>query len=101
MEGVPFQMRLLVAVEIEPGKSGRFDAFTLVVNAHGGRLETTARLGKGQKLLLSNPGAGLTEKATVVAVRKVEANSFDVAFEFDNPVPRFWPICFPPIDSVL
>ena len=97
VDGVPLQMRVIVGVEIEPGKFARFDAFTLVVNAHGGLFETTTRLAKGQKLLLSNPSVELKERATVIAVRRADGNSFDVAFEFDSPAPHFWPLAFPPM----
>lgn len=97
MDGVPLQMRVLVGVEMEPGKLARFDAFTLVVHAHGGLFETTIRLAKGQKLLLSIPAVDLKERATVIAVRRAGGNSFDVAFEFDNPAAHFWPISFPPL----
>jgi hypothetical protein len=96
VNGVPLHIRLLVMVEIGPGKSGRVDAYTLVVNAQGGLLEMTTRLMKGQKLLLSNPAAGWEERATVIGVRHADGNIFDVAFEFDNPAPNFWPMSFAP-----
>ena len=92
------QMRLVVDAEIEPGKSVRLDAFSLVANAHGGLLEMSLRVSKGQKLLLSIPSAGLQERATVVAVRGAEDGGYAVAFEFDSPAPQFWPVSFPPED---
>jgi hypothetical protein len=101
VDGVPLQMRLLVVVEIEPGKSRRLDAFTVAVNAHGGLLETSTRLAKGQKLLLSNPAIGLEEKATVVNVLWTDEASFEVAFEFDKTTAHFWPLSFPPLQGVL
>jgi hypothetical protein len=97
-ERVPLQVRLVVVTEFEPGRLARVDAFTLVVNAHGGLFEINLRLKKGQKLLLSNPALGAEERATVVAVRNAHENSYAVAFEFDNPAPQFWPISFPPKD---
>jgi hypothetical protein len=100
-ERVLLQIRLVVETEFEPGKIGRLDAFTLVVNAHGGLLEIGLSLTKGQKLLLSNPTFGVEERATVVAVRAVREGGYTVAFEFENPSPHFWPISFPPKDWVL
>jgi hypothetical protein len=97
-ERVLLQVRLVVVTEFEPGKLARVDAFTLVVNAHGGLLEINLRLKKGQKLQLSNPAIGVEERATVVVVRTAHENSYAVAFEFDNPAPQFWPISFPPKD---
>jgi hypothetical protein len=97
-ERVALQMRLVVVTEFEPGKLARVDAFTLVVNAHGGLLEINMRLPKGQKLLLSNPSFGVEQRATVVAVRGPHDGGFAVAFEFENAAPNFWPISFPPKD---
>jgi hypothetical protein len=97
-ERVLLQVRVIVETEFEPGMRARVDAFTLVVNAHGGLLEINLRLTKGQKLLLSNLAFGVEERATVVAVGSAHENSFTAAFEFDNPAPQFWPISFPPKD---
>jgi hypothetical protein len=97
-ERVLLQMPLVVDVEIEPGKSLHLDAFSLVANAHGGLLEMSLKVSKGQKLLLSIPSAGLQESATVVAVRGTEDGGYAVSFEFNNPAPQFWPVSFPPED---
>jgi hypothetical protein len=91
-------MRVVVDAEIEPGKSVRLDAFTLVASAHGGLVEMNLKVFKGQKLLLSIPSARLQESVTVVAVRGAEEGGYAVAFEFDNLAPQFWPISFPPED---
>jgi hypothetical protein len=97
-ERVLLQIRVHVVVEIEEGKPVRSDAFTLVVNAHGGLLEMSLKVSKGQKLRLSSPVAGLEETCTVVAVRSAPEASYTVGFEFDRPCPHFWPISFPPKD---
>jgi hypothetical protein len=67
-ERVLLQVRLVVETELDPGKLARVDAFTLVVNAHGGLLEINLRLRKGQKLLLSNPAFGFEERVTSPAI---------------------------------
>jgi hypothetical protein len=97
-ERVLLQLRVIVTAEIEPARPVRFDAFTLVVNAHGGLLEMAMKARKGQKLLLANPSAGLAESATVVSVKGARDGGFAVAFEFDKASPHFWPIGFPPKD---
>jgi len=97
-ERVLLQLRVIVTAEIEPARPVRFDAFTLVVNAHGGLLEMSIKARKGQKLLLANPAAGLAESATVVSVKGARDGSYAVAFEFDKASPHFWPITFPPRD---
>ena len=90
------QIRVVVETEIEKGKLVRLDAFTLVVNAHGGLLEMSLKVAQGQKMLLANPVAGEKQPCRVVGVRSSQDGLFAVAFEFDSPTPQFWPIAFPP-----
>jgi len=97
-ERVLLQVRVIVVTQLEHGKSVRFDAFTLVVNAHGGLLEMSLKLSGGQKILLANPVTGAEESCKVVGVKGTGNGTFAVAFEFDRPCPRFWPISFPPKD---
>lgn len=97
-ERVFLQLRVIVVAEIAPTKTARMDAFTLVVSAHGGLLETSIKLPKGQRLLLSNPAAGLEASCTVVSAKAGRDGNYAVAFEFDQPSPQFWPLSFPPKD---
>jgi hypothetical protein len=97
-ERVLLQMRLVVDVEIEPGKTVRLEAFSVVASAHGGLLEMGLKVSEGQKLLLSTATAGLPESVTVVGVRAAEEGCYTVAFEFDRPAPQFWPVPFRPED---
>ena len=92
------QVRLIVEFEFETGKLARLEAFTLHVNAHGGSLESSVKVVKGMTLFLTNPGLGLRESCRVVDVHNSEDGLFAVAFEFDRPIPHFWPIAFPPKD---
>lgn len=94
-------MRVIVEAETEKEKVIRLDAFTVVVSAHGGLLEMSLRVSKGQKLLLFNLSAGLREPCRVVRVAKCQDELFAVAFEFDSPTPQFWLIAFPPEGWVL
>jgi hypothetical protein len=97
-ERVLLQVCVLVETELEEGKVVCLDAFTLVVNAHGGLLEMSLKVPKGQKLLLSNPALRVRHPCRVIAIRSSQDGVFAVAFEFDNPTPQFWPIAFPPTD---
>lgn len=72
------------------------EARTLVVNAHGGLLETSWELKVGQPLVLVNPKNGVRQASRVVRVEDSQSELFVVAFEFDEPNPRFWPVTFPP-----
>jgi hypothetical protein len=79
----------------------RLDAFTLMVNAHGGLLEIALKLPKGHPLLLTNTTLGAQEWCHVTGTRSSEDGYYAVAFAFDNPAPQFWPIVFPPADWSL
>lgn len=92
------QIRLLLETRLEDATLVLMDAFTLVVNAHGGLLEVSHKLPRGQKIWLINTGTGAKVPCHVVGVRKSQDGAFAVAFEFENPSPDFWPIGFPPND---
>lgn len=97
-ERVLLQIRVIVETTVDEGQWVRLDAFTLVVNAHGGLLELPLKMAKGQKMVLMNPAVGAQEPCRVVDTRRTEDAHFAVGFEFDNPSPQFWPISFPPAD---
>ena len=95
------QIRLLLETRLGDGLLVTMDAFTLVVNAHGGLLEISQKLTRGHHFSLINTGTGMKVPCHVVGVRKSRDNEFAVAFEFENPSPDFWPINFPPRDWSL
>jgi hypothetical protein len=74
------------------------DTHTLVVNAHGGLMKLKAELHVGQPIVLVSPQTGLQQGCRVVRVDQPAADYFAVAFEFDEPTPKFWPVTFPPKD---
>jgi hypothetical protein len=100
-ERVKLQLRVVVIAEMDQGKTARLDAFTLVVNAHGGLLEMTLKVVKGQKMILANPATGMQQSCRVVSTKSSQDGLFAVSFEFENPSPHFWPIPFPPTDWPL
>ena len=73
---------------------------TLVVNAHGGLMKLTMELLVGQPITLRNH-AGAEQGCRVVRVDQTGTDHFAVAFEFDQPAPKFWPVVFPPKDWEL
>lgn len=97
-ERVLLQIRLLLETRLEAEKLVSMDAFTLVVNAHGGLLELSYKLPRGQKIWLTNLGTGTKMPCHVMGARKSDDGAFAVAFEFENPSPDFWSIHFPPND---
>jgi hypothetical protein len=97
-ERVMLQMPLTVMAETPERVQVREETQTLVVNAHGGLMKLRAELHIGQPMLLLNPQTGSREGARVVRVDQPSPDYFAVAFEFDRPSPKFWPVVFPPAD---
>ena len=100
-ERVLLQIHLLLETRLDDGKLVTMDAFTLVVNAHGGLLEISVKLPKGQQIALINTASGAKVPCRILAVRKSQDGVFAIAFEFETPSPDFWPITFPPPDWQL
>ena len=92
------QMKITVIAEDIERERRREEALTLVVNAHGGLLKMKMQVHVGQPMLLANPQNKVQQTCRVVRVEDAAAGYFSVAFEFDKPNPKFWPIVFPPAD---
>ena len=97
-ERVMLQMPIQVMAETPEHEQVREQTHTLVVNAHGGLMKLKAELHIGQPMLLMNPQTGACESCRVVRVDQPSPDYFAVAFEFDRPAPKFWPVVFPPAD---
>ena len=99
-ERVMLGMRLSVIAEDIQRQRKQYEAMTQVVNAHGGLMKMQAELHVGQPMLLVNPQNQIEQKCRVVRVDDTAEGDFAVAFEFDAPNPKFWPVVFPPEDWV-
>jgi hypothetical protein len=97
-ERVMLKMAVHVLAETEERRQIRVEGKTLVVNAHGGLMEMKDHLHVGQSFLLSNPATGSEMSCRVVRVDESGMEHFQIAFEFDRPAPKFWPVTFPPAD---
>jgi hypothetical protein len=95
---VPLQVVVMIRANMPDGRCVQVQAFTSVVNAHGGMLESPMKLAIGQKILLINPNSRTDVGCRVVQVEGPTSTLYDVAFEFDQRSPGFWPISFPPED---
>jgi hypothetical protein len=95
---VPLQVVVIIRADMPDGRCVQAQAFTSVVNAHGGILESPMKLATDQKILLINPNSGMNVGCRVARVEGITATLYEVAFEFDQHSPRFWPINFPPED---
>ena len=92
------QMKVTVFAEDIEHKPRQEEALTLIVNAHGGLLKMKMDVHVGQPMLLLNTKNGVEQNCRVVRVEDTSPEYFSVAFEFDAPNPRFWPVVFPPSD---
>lgn len=92
------QMAVVVSASMPNGKRIHEEAQTVVVNAHGGLLDMGTQILVGQKILLSNPKTKRAEGCRVARAEKSWDGHYSVAFEFEHPAPKFWPIVFPPSD---
>ena len=73
-------------------------AFTKVVNAHGGLMDAPFEMKTGEKITLVSPISLREAHCHVIRVDRPSDGYCPTAFEFDEPNPRFWPISFPPAD---
>ena len=97
-ERVMLQMKVTVIAEDTEHKPRQEEALTLIVNAHGGLLKMKMDVQLGQPMRLVNPQNKVEESCRVVRVEDTSLEYFSVAFEFDAPNPKFWPVVFPPSD---
>jgi len=97
-ERVMLQVPVIVQTHAQDGREDQEQAHTSVVNAHGGLLKLNMVLQAGQPIILINEKTKAQQGCRVVRVETSEAGMSAVAFEFDQPAPKFWPISFPPAD---
>lgn len=97
-ERVMLRMKILVVAENVQRQRQQHEALTQVVNAHGGLMKMQTELHVGQPMLLVNPQNKVEQSCRVVRVEDTADGDFAVAFEFDKPNPKFWPVVFPPED---
>jgi hypothetical protein len=100
-ERVMLQIPVTVIAETPDHTHVREETRTLVVNAHGGLMKLKAELLVGQPFALVSPQTGAEERCRVVRIDQPSPDYFAVAFEFDRPSPKFWPVVFPPADWEL
>ncbi len=97
-ERVMLQMRITVMAQDIEHQPQQEEALTLIVNAHGGMMKMKMELHVGQSIRLLNPRNKVQQNCRVVRIDDTATEFFSVAFEFDEPNPKFWPVVFPPAD---
>jgi len=97
-ERVMLEVSVMVLTETFEGDQHKEENQTLVVNAHGGLLNLRMEILPGQPVVIVNTKSGREKTARIVRVDLPPGGYSQVAFEFDEPSPDFWPIIFPPAD---
>jgi hypothetical protein len=69
---------------------------TLSINSHGALLPLSTTVALGQKLVLMNPTTWNEVEARVSRLAALDGNGAEVAVEFAEPAPDFWPMAAPP-----
>src|SRR5258708_266035 len=92
------QMRITVNPDDVEHKPRQQEELTLAGNAHGGLLKMKMDVHVGQPMRLANPQNKVEQNCRVVRVDDSSPEFYSVAFEFDKPDPKFWPVVFPPSD---
>ena len=75
---------------------GSLDLRSVAVDMGVGKLQMDLHV--GQPMLLINPQNKVEQGCRVVRIEDTAEGDFAVAFEFDKPNPKFWPVVFPPED---
>jgi hypothetical protein len=95
---VALQIAVLIRTETGDGQQTEVRALTLVVNAHGGLLQSSFVAEANQRITLVNPKTGLEVRCRVVRIDQSSSEMTTMAFEFNERTAQFWPISFPPED---
>ena len=79
-------------------RSFREETFTVTVSAHGALLMLAANVKLGQKILLINPLNSDQRECRIAYRGPIHAGLCQVAVEFNEPSPEFWPVRPAPAD---
>ncbi len=89
---------IVIRGESADQQSFRAETFTVTVSAHGALLMLATSVALGQKIVVVNQ-INRDEREGRVAYRgPLHAGLSQVAVEFTQPSPEFWPVSFVPAD---
>jgi hypothetical protein len=99
---VILSLPILVRTEDAP-KDAAFEeeTHTLVVNMHGALIVLAGKVGKGQKLRVTNRITNAEQICQVANLGTKSGDKAQIGVEFLSPSPDFWRISFPPEDWVV
>jgi hypothetical protein len=92
-------LSITVSKEDEPtNPKFKEETKTLIVNAHGALIALSAKVVKGQTLLLKNPHTRAEQSCLVKFIGSLSGGKTQIGVEFTSASPLFWGIQFPPED---
>ena len=74
----------------------REETATDTINAHGGMVALSARVGLGETFLVVNKATQEEQQCRVVYVGPLEGHKKKVGFSLMRSAPHFWRVDFPP-----
>jgi hypothetical protein len=95
-ERFPFRVTLMVCGQSTGNGPFKEETVTLSINSHGALLALAAGVALGQRLLLINRQTWDEIEARVRRLAVLDDQRTQVAIEFTQPAPDFWPIGAPP-----
>jgi hypothetical protein len=82
---------LIVLGESAEKQPFREETFTISVSAHGALVLLATRVALGQRVVLIKPGTQQEQEGRVSRLGSPYGGLAQVAVEFSQPVPEFWP----------
>lgn len=95
-ERIPHRVTLMVCGQSTGNDPFKEETVTLSINSHGALLALAANVALGQRLLLINRQTWDEAEARVSRLAALDGQRTQVAVEFTQPAPDFWPIGAPP-----
>ena len=90
-ERFPSRVTLMVCGQSIRHGPFKEEAVTRSINSHGALLALSSAVALGQKLLLMNPTTWNEVEARVSRLAALDGKGAEVAVEFAQPTPDFWP----------
>lgn len=97
-ERVLLDLPVVVCGESPDQRPFQEETFTITVSAHGALVMMATKVALRQKLVVMNPSNWDEREGRVAYIGSSYAGLSQVAVEFNQPSPGFWPISSPPPD---
>jgi hypothetical protein len=100
-ERILLDVPVVICGEAADHPTFREETFTVTVSAHGALVMLATKVTLGQRLIVMNPQNWDEREGRVSYLGPDRAGLAQVAVEFMQPAPEFWPVTTPPADWKL